>query len=156
VARRVLLQSFREFAGRIVRNFGWTNSLIALSQLIPVPAPHVPSRLAGPFRVCRAHGWCYRTTAEISANGSFTFTTAVDSGGAYSVTVLTLPSSPVQNCVVNNGSGTANGNVTNVQVVCTTGDRRRIRHHWLDEHGKKLPYGDPYAEREGTLRGRVQ
>ena len=55
---------------------------------------------------------------SISANGSFTFSTAVNSGTSYNVTVLTQPSSPVQVCSVTNGSGTASGNVSNVQVVC--------------------------------------
>ena len=50
---------------------------------------------------------------------SFTFTTSVASGGAYSVAVLTQPSTPVQTCVIANGSGTATANVTNVQVTCT-------------------------------------
>jgi hypothetical protein len=51
---------------------------------------------------------------------SFTFTTQVASGGAYKVTVLTQPSNPAQTCTVTNGTGAANGNVTNVQVACTT------------------------------------
>ena len=54
----------------------------------------------------------------IAANGSFTFTTAIASGATYSVTVQTQPSSPTQTCSVTNGSGTANANVTNVQVTC--------------------------------------
>ncbi len=54
----------------------------------------------------------------ITANGSFTFSTAIASGGAYSVTVLTQPSNPAQTCSVANGSGTASSNVTNVQVSC--------------------------------------
>ena len=54
----------------------------------------------------------------ITGNGSFTFSTAISSGGAYSVTVLTQPSSPTQNCAVTNGTGTATANVTNVQVAC--------------------------------------
>jgi large repetitive protein len=56
----------------------------------------------------------------VSANGSFTFTTKVNSGAAYDVTVLTQPSSPAQTCAVTNGSGTATANVTNVAVACTT------------------------------------
>ncbi len=51
---------------------------------------------------------------------SFTFTTPVPSGGSYSVTVLTQPSTPTQMCTVTNGSGTANANVTNVQIACST------------------------------------
>lgn len=51
---------------------------------------------------------------------SFTFTTSIASAGAYSVTVLTQPSAPAQTCAVTNASGTANANVTNVQVDCTT------------------------------------
>jgi Galactose oxidase, central domain len=57
---------------------------------------------------------------SISANGSFTFSTAIASGGAYDVTVLTQPSNPAQTCTVTNGSGTASANVTSVQVSCTT------------------------------------
>src|SRR5208283_3321686 len=51
---------------------------------------------------------------------SFTFTTPVPSGGSYSVTVLTQPSTPTQMCTVTNGTGTANANVTNVQIACST------------------------------------
>jgi hypothetical protein len=48
--------------------------------------------------------------------GNFTFTTAVTSGGAYSVTVITQPTG--RNCIVANGSGTVSANVTNVSVTC--------------------------------------
>ena len=54
----------------------------------------------------------------VSASGSFTFSTAVASGAAYSVTVLTQPTG--QSCTVTNGSGTASANVTNVQVICSS------------------------------------
>jgi N-acetylneuraminic acid mutarotase len=54
----------------------------------------------------------------ITANGIFTFSTSVASGGAYDVTVLTQPSSPAQTCAVTDGSGTANANVTSVVVAC--------------------------------------
>jgi N-acetylneuraminic acid mutarotase len=54
----------------------------------------------------------------ISSSGNFAFTTPVASGGAYDVTVLTQPSSPVQTCVVTNSSGTASANVANVQIAC--------------------------------------
>jgi uncharacterized repeat protein (TIGR03803 family) len=57
---------------------------------------------------------------SISENGLFTFNASVLSGGTYSVTVLTQPSSPAQTCVVANGSGTANTYISNVQVVCST------------------------------------
>ncbi len=50
---------------------------------------------------------------------SFTFLEPIAGGSTYSVTVLTQPSSPAQNCLVANGSGTANANVSNVQVTCT-------------------------------------
>ena len=53
----------------------------------------------------------------VSANGSFKFTAAVASGAAYKVAVLTQPTG--QNCTVANGTGTANGNVTNIQVACS-------------------------------------
>ncbi|HEV7966570.1 MAG TPA: hypothetical protein VGP19_03305 [Candidatus Acidoferrales bacterium] len=56
----------------------------------------------------------------VSASGSFTFTTAIASGTNYSVTVLTQPSAPAQNCVVAGGGGTATANITGIQVNCTT------------------------------------
>jgi len=55
----------------------------------------------------------------ITANGAFTFKTAVTGPtDAYAVTVLTQPSSPNQICTVASGSGTASANVTNVAVTC--------------------------------------
>lgn len=56
---------------------------------------------------------------SVNANGGFTFSTTVASGGAYKVTVFTQPSGPAQTCVVTNGSGIATANVTNVQVTCS-------------------------------------
>ena len=56
----------------------------------------------------------------ISANGAFTFTTDVASGGAYAVTVLTQPSDPTQACAVTNGTGSASANVTSVEVACSS------------------------------------
>ena len=57
----------------------------------------------------------------VSASATtFAFTTAISSGSGYKVTVLAQPSSPVQSCVVTNGSGTASANVTSVRVACTT------------------------------------
>src|SRR6266850_1266252 len=54
----------------------------------------------------------------ISANGAFTFLTALKKGASYSVTVLTQPSG--QSCTVTNGAGTVSANVTNVAVNCAT------------------------------------
>ena len=56
---------------------------------------------------------------SIGANGAFTFTTTVNSGAAYSVSVLTQPDSPPQRCFVDNGLGTVgNGPVTSVAIQC--------------------------------------
>jgi len=57
----------------------------------------------------------------LSANGNFTFGTAITSGGNFAVSVLTQPSSPAQTCTVTSGSGTASANVTNVAINCQTG-----------------------------------
>ena len=56
----------------------------------------------------------------VNSNGSFAFSAAIASGGAYSVTVLQQPSNPVQTCTVANGGGAASANVTNIQVTCAT------------------------------------
>jgi hypothetical protein len=52
------------------------------------------------------------------ANGAYTFTTAIDYGSAYNVTVLTQPAG--QTCSVSNGNGTISGNVTNADINCVT------------------------------------
>jgi hypothetical protein len=55
----------------------------------------------------------------VSANGPFTFSTPMMSGGAYAVTVYHQPTSPAQTCSVANGMGMmGSGNVTNVAVTC--------------------------------------
>ena len=58
---------------------------------------------------------------SISADGSFTFATAIADGSAYNVTVLSNPTSPSQSCTVSSGAGSVSGgNVTGVTVTCTT------------------------------------
>ncbi len=55
----------------------------------------------------------------VSTNGSFSFATAIASGSAYSVSVLSQPAA--QTCTVSTGAGTVSGaNVTNVSLVCST------------------------------------
>ncbi|MGH8235879.1 MAG: hypothetical protein ACREXP_02520 [Steroidobacteraceae bacterium] len=55
----------------------------------------------------------------IAGNGSFQFSNPLATGALYSVTVLQLPPSPTQSCVVNNHSGTVGtANVTNITVTC--------------------------------------
>ncbi len=57
----------------------------------------------------------------INANGISTFSTPVNRGSSYNVTILTQPSSPTQNCSVTNGFGASiSGNVTSIQVACFT------------------------------------
>jgi len=54
----------------------------------------------------------------VTANGTFTFKTAVS--GAYAVLVKTQPTVPAQTCSVSNGSGNATAKVTNVLINCGT------------------------------------
>ena len=54
----------------------------------------------------------------ISADGDFTFTTALIDGSGYAVTVLTQPTNLSQTCVVTNGRGMlAGSNISNIEVV---------------------------------------
>jgi len=58
----------------------------------------------------------------IAADGGFTFATRVATGTAYSVAVLSHPTSPSQTCSVARGSGSvANANVSDIAVTCATG-----------------------------------
>ena len=57
----------------------------------------------------------------ITADGAFTFGTALDEGSAYAVTVTTQPTDLSQTCTVTNGSGTLGGSdITDVQIECVT------------------------------------
>ena len=59
-------------------------------------------------------------TVAVTANGSFVFPTAVPSGAQYSVSVLTPPIKPYEDCAVLNGQGTTgSSDVTNIGIVCT-------------------------------------
>jgi hypothetical protein len=74
------------------------------------------SGMIGSGLVLQDNGGDNRT---ITGNGAFSFNTALTSGTAYSVTVLTQPTNPSQTCVVSNGSGSVNGSpVENVAVSC--------------------------------------
>ncbi len=55
----------------------------------------------------------------LNANGSFLFFMDVTAGQSYTVSILTLPSSPAQNCSLSNATGTvpASG-VNNVTITC--------------------------------------
>jgi trimeric autotransporter adhesin len=57
----------------------------------------------------------------VSANGTFSFKTSVDSGSPYNVTALSQPTGPSQFCSIANAAGTATSNVTSVAVTCSTG-----------------------------------
>src|ERR1700690_4416822 len=57
--------------------------------------------------------------APVSAPGAFTFFNQLGSGAAYTVSVKTQPSTPAQNCIVTNGSGTVGtANISSVAVAC--------------------------------------
>ncbi len=59
----------------------------------------------------------------VTGDGALTFTTPVLATSTYQVTLLGAPTftanNATNNCAVANGSGTANANVTNVQVECS-------------------------------------
>lgn len=74
----------------------------------------------------------------VSSNGAFVFTVPVASGGAYSVSIVSQPSGPTQNCVLLAGSaaGTvSSGNITDVTVVCPSAGRFA---YITDEQGSQI------------------
>ncbi|HEY0747819.1 MAG TPA: hypothetical protein VGD63_14055 [Steroidobacteraceae bacterium] len=76
------------------------------------------SGLAGSGLVLQDNGG---DNLAVASNGSFAFPTGLPSGTPYSVTVLTPPMNPFQNCTIANGSGTTSGaDVNNIAVSCKT------------------------------------
>src|SRR5947207_3395568 len=60
------------------------------------------------------------STLAVISSGPFVFSSGLNSGAPYSVTVAAQPSSPSQTCVVTRGSGTVGSTgVTDVAVTCT-------------------------------------
>jgi hypothetical protein len=57
---------------------------------------------------------------QIGMNGPFTFPAKLQFGSVYDVTIASTPTSPAQSCSVMNGSGLANGAITNVEINCAT------------------------------------
>lgn len=54
---------------------------------------------------------------RVDASGAFTFTTSVAAGSAYDVTILKQPAGEA--CSIQNATGTASANVTNISVICS-------------------------------------
>ena len=60
-------------------------------------------------------------TYEVEADGEFTFPDEIPEGTTYTITVNAHPTGDTQNqvCEVENGTGTVNGEVSNIAVTCT-------------------------------------
>jgi hypothetical protein len=77
----------------------------------------------------------------IAADGEFTFDTLLQPGGIYSVTVLTNPTNPAQECHVDRESGPVPyEDITNVAVTCAPPDE-----------GPPPPDSNTVCEREECL-----
>jgi formylglycine-generating enzyme required for sulfatase activity len=62
-----------------------------------------------------------QTTTLAALATTFSFTRALDSGAAYTVTVTTSPSNPTQHCTLTSSSGVVAGaDISNVEISCTT------------------------------------
>ena len=94
-----------------------TNVQVTCAAIVTYTIGGTVSGLSGAGLVLQDNGG---DNLAIGGNGSFTFATPIDSGETYSVTVYIPPTAPLQACMVANGSGTANANVTNVAVTCST------------------------------------
>ena len=89
-----------------------------------VPVPPVLYKVAGTTSGLAGFGLVLQNNGgdslPVDNNGTFTFATRVVPGSPYGVTVLVQPTTPAQTCTVQNGSGTASADVTNVAVSCVT------------------------------------
>lgn len=88
-----------------------------------IPAPSVTYTIGGTVSGLTGSGLVLQNNGgdnlAISADGAFTFATAIAANAPYNVTVSTQPSG--QTCSVVNGSSTAVADVSNVTVSCATG-----------------------------------
>jgi len=64
-------------------------------------------------------------TLQILSNGSFQFSSTINYGQSYDVTVLAQPANPAQRCTITNPSGSSEqSNVTNVLVSCGSAEAK--------------------------------
>ncbi len=81
----------------------------------------------------------------VTANGAFTFKTALATGATYSVTVGTQPTG--ETCTVTNGSGTVgSANVTNVAVACSSGTGGGGGAYWIPYSATPIPQQTPVGK----------
>jgi uncharacterized delta-60 repeat protein len=101
-----------------------TSEITIIDDTRPVPPPQIFT-LGGTVSGLKGSGLVLRTNAfdqvQPPADGTFTFTVPLADGTAYSISVATQPTNPLQTCTLTNGSGTiASANVTNIEVNCVT------------------------------------
>lgn len=109
---------------------GWLHRLIGCSAVLTLVAcggggsDGAVATISGSVSGLAGSGLTLQATSgnavTVTANGRFEFPNAVRLGTTYNVVVQTQPGNPWQTCVVTGGTGTVQGNVENVQVVCTT------------------------------------
>jgi uncharacterized repeat protein (TIGR03803 family) len=87
----------------------------------------------------------------IGANGSFTFKNPIASGAPYNVSIQQEPTS-LQFCVVANGSGTADGMVTSIEITCTT-PAEQLLYTFGKEPGNGAPQANLVFDGSGDLYG---
>ena len=79
---------------------------------------------------------------KVTANGRFTFTTALASGASYDVTVSVQPSG--ETCTVTGGSGkVASANVANVTVTCSSSSGGGGGAYWIPYSATPAPMATP-------------
>jgi hypothetical protein len=57
---------------------------------------------------------------SLTTSGEFSFSTELESGESYTITIASQPSSPAITCLINNSSGIILNHVTDVEVTCPT------------------------------------
>jgi N-acetylneuraminic acid mutarotase len=152
----VLTQPSNPAESCIVKNgSGAATANIASVQITCAPTTYTiggtVSGLSGKGLVLQDNGG---DNLPLSADGAFTFVTAIASGSTYNVTVLTQPSGPSQTCVVNSGGGMANANVATVEVACN--DTNTPEWTWVNGNNledQKGTYGTKGMAAPGNVPG---
>lgn len=66
----------------------------------------------------------------VTADGTFAFTTPLETGTSYTVTIKSQPICPVRRCTVVNGTGTIAGADATVDITCETPKQRLASGNW--------------------------
>jgi 6-phosphogluconolactonase (cycloisomerase 2 family) len=123
LSRRGRIADYANLGGSTVKFVKWS-AVLGMAFLLSSCLFGGPYTVGGTVTGLQGSGLVLQNSSgkylSVTESGTFTFSSGLNQGQTYSVTVRTQPSNPTQTCTVANGTGTIDkADVTNVLVTCS-------------------------------------